>query len=309
MSAAMRRVLLLWLLIAIVTALYWPTALSYSLAWTDFDNRGDTHGYLIAAMCLALIYLRREELTGPMPRARPWAYVALALLGLGWLLAYRAGIQTAHQLLLPVILWMAIYAVCGGRIARLCLFPVGFLYFALPFWEFINGALQGLTVVATHFILHLIGLPVRFYGNLAQIPEGTFAIEGGCSGHCRVLRRVASGHAPAPVAAIGVGGRARVAHQLDPRQRHHYRGPSHRHAKLPRTRQPLWLWLGGVRRGDGGVLSTRLKAAAALGRRGCAGDRTCGGGLSACTRRMGDGICSFGNGARALLGGDARRCG
>jgi exosortase A len=182
MSAAMRRVLWVWLLIAVVTVLYWPTAVSYSVAWTDFDNRGYTHGYLIAAMCLALIYMRRDELTGPTSRPAPVAYVALALLGLAWLLAYRSGIQTAHQLLLPIILWTAVYAVFGARIARSCLFAVGFLYFALPFWGFINGALQGLTIAATHLILHLIGLPVVFSGDLVQIPEGTFAIEDGCSG-------------------------------------------------------------------------------------------------------------------------------
>jgi EpsI family protein len=195
MSAAMRRVLWVWLTIALVTALYWPTALSYSRAWTDFDNRGNTHGYLIAAMCLALIYLRRGELTGPVLRAVPAAYVALAILSLGWLLAYRAGIQTAHQLIFPIILWMAIYAVFGRRIARSCLFPVGFLYFALPFWGFIGGALKALTIGATHIILHLIGLPVRFYGDLVQIPEGTFAIEDGCSGvHFMVVGLAIAGY-------------------------------------------------------------------------------------------------------------------
>ena len=182
MSAAVRRVLWIWLIIAIVTVLYWPTAVSYSLAWTDFDNRGYTHGYLIAAMCLALIYMRRDELTDPMPRAAPLAYVALAVLGLAWLLAYRAGIQTAHELLFPLILWTSIYALCGRRIGQSCLFAVGFLYFALPFWGYINGALQALTIAATHIILRVIGIPVSFNGNLVQIPEGMFAIEDGCSG-------------------------------------------------------------------------------------------------------------------------------
>src|ERR1700722_6618222 len=182
MSAAMRRVLSVWLIIALVTALYWPTAQSYSLLWTDLDSRGYTHGYLIAAMCLALIYMRRNELTGPTSPPAAGAYVALVLLGLGWLLAYRAGIQSAHQLVFPIILWTAIYAVFGARIGRSCLFAVGFLYFALPIWGIINGALQSLTVAATHLILLLIGLPARFDGNFVEIPEGTFAIEGGCSG-------------------------------------------------------------------------------------------------------------------------------
>jgi EpsI family protein len=155
---------------------------SYAVAWADLDNKGNAHGYLIALMCIALLYLRRAELTGPISRVSPAAYFALALLSLAWLLAYRASIQTAHQLLLPTILWTTIYALFGWRIGRSCLFPVGFLYFAVPFWGVINGPLQALTIAATRVILRLVGVPVHFYGNLVQIPEGVFAIEGGCSG-------------------------------------------------------------------------------------------------------------------------------
>jgi exosortase len=182
MSAALPRVLCVWLVIAVVCALYWPTTLSYSLAWTDFDNKGLTHGYVIAAMCLALIYLRREELGEIAPQSAPHVYVSLALASLVWLVGLRAGIQTAHELLLPVIIWLALDAICGRQVARTCLFAVAYLYFALPFWGFGNGALQALTILATHVILGLIGIPVHFQGNLVFIPDGVFAIAGGCSG-------------------------------------------------------------------------------------------------------------------------------
>ena len=182
MSAALRRVLCIWLVIAVVCALYWPTTLSYSLAWTDFDNKGLTHGYVIAAMCLALIYLRREELAQIAPQTRPHVYIALALASLMWLVGFRAGIQTLHQLLLPLIIWLALDAICGRQVARTCLFAVAYLYFALPFWGFANGALQSLTIVATHIILGLMGIPVHFENNLVFIPDGVFAIADGCSG-------------------------------------------------------------------------------------------------------------------------------
>lgn len=182
MSVAVRRFSSLLCVIAAVTALYWPTALSYSIAWTDFENKTYTHGYLIVLMCIALLYLRREELTQPKLPVSPSAYGLLALLSLAWLLAYRASFQTVHQLIFPALLWVAIYTIYGRRIGRSCLFPLGFLYFAVPFWGAINGLLQAVTIVATQLILRLIGLPVHFDGNLVEIPGGTFAIEGGCSG-------------------------------------------------------------------------------------------------------------------------------
>jgi EpsI family protein len=181
-SPAIRRLLQVVLVIAVVAALYWPTSVSYSVAWTDFDNRSSTHGYLIAFMCLALLYLRRAEFLGALPRTSMLACLALALLSCAWVVVFRASIQTAHQLLLPIIFWTAVAAVFGWRIARSCLFPIGYLYFALPFWAFINEPLQALTILATRLLLLAIGLPVSFSGNLVQIPDGSFVIEGGCSG-------------------------------------------------------------------------------------------------------------------------------
>jgi exosortase len=170
------------LVIAVGIVLYWPTAAAYSAAWTDFDNTTTTHGYLIALMCITLLILRREDLVEPVPPASPAAYMTLAALSVAWVVVFRASILTAHELLLPIILWSAIYAVFGKAVARNCLFPIGFLYFALPFWAAINHYLQMLTIAAERVILPLLGVPVQFEGDLVHIPEGTFAIEGGCSG-------------------------------------------------------------------------------------------------------------------------------
>ena len=169
-------------IIAAVTALYWPTALSYAIAWTDFDNLGNTHGFVILGMCLAFLWLRREEFATATPGVSAVGCLALAAASLVWLLAYRSSIQTFHQLWFPVVLWTAIYAAFGRTLARSCLFAVGFLYFAVPVWGYIAGPLQALTILATRLILRAIGVPVHFDGILVQIPEGTFAIEGGCSG-------------------------------------------------------------------------------------------------------------------------------
>jgi exosortase len=182
LSVAVPRLLGLLGIIAAVAALYWPTTASYAIAWTDFNNLGNTHGFVILGMCLAFLWLRRKELATESPRLSVAACLALAGASLVWLLAYRASIQTFHQLWLPVVLWTAIYAAYGRANARTCLFAVGFLYFAVPVWGYLAGPLQALTILVTRLILRGIGVPVHFDGILVQIPEGTFAIEGGCSG-------------------------------------------------------------------------------------------------------------------------------
>jgi hypothetical protein len=67
-SPAIRRLWGVLSVIAMVAALYWPTAASDSAAWADFDNRSSIHGYLILLMCVAFLYMRRDELVGPLPR-------------------------------------------------------------------------------------------------------------------------------------------------------------------------------------------------------------------------------------------------
>jgi hypothetical protein len=54
LSVAVLRLFGVQFIIAAVTALYRWTALSYSIAWTDFNNLGNTHGYLIVVTCQAL---------------------------------------------------------------------------------------------------------------------------------------------------------------------------------------------------------------------------------------------------------------
>jgi hypothetical protein len=41
----------------VVAALYWPTTLSYVRSWNDYDNLGNTHGWLILAIVIWLLYL------------------------------------------------------------------------------------------------------------------------------------------------------------------------------------------------------------------------------------------------------------
>jgi len=176
--------ILVFAVLAAAILLYWPGAVSLAALWTDL--RGDTYtsGFLIAAISLWLLWRRRGEL---LPEALParWhvpGLLVLAVAALAWAFALRAGIQIVYLSLLPLAWWLCVLLVCGPRAARAAVFPLGFLGFALPAWDYAIPVLQWLTVHVVRAALRLTGVPSYFSGELVQIPAGVFEIQGGCSG-------------------------------------------------------------------------------------------------------------------------------
>jgi len=170
-------------LLALATmALLWPTSQSLLEAWRDTDNLTYTHGPLVALVCLWLLW-RRAGVLGTQPRRVDWrAGVLTVLLSVAWLVLHRAGVQLAHQMLLPLIAWCATCTALGGRIARAAAFPFAYLYLAIPLWSLGNGLLQEITVHAVRALLASTSIPALVVGNLVHIPAGSFEIAGGCSG-------------------------------------------------------------------------------------------------------------------------------
>jgi len=166
---------------AVLVAL-WPSWKSVALLWDDKEILSYTHGWLVAAICVVL--LGRACFRSADQRVSiSWsAALLLALASFLWLLMWRAAIAVGHQMLLPVLSWLAICAAFGRAFASRTTFALAYLYFALPVWSLGNGILQALTVAAVKALLRLSGVPAYFEGNLVHIPSGVFEIAGGCSG-------------------------------------------------------------------------------------------------------------------------------
>lgn len=160
--------------------LLWPTASSLHRLWTDTDRTGYTHGYLVAALSMALLV--RAARAFAAPRA-DWRVVPLlAAVSLCWVILFRAGLELPHQVLLPIVAALALTAALGLANTRRAWFAFAYLYFAFSIWDAVNAPLQSLTVVAVRFMLAATGVPVYVAGDVLNIPEGSFAVEPGCSG-------------------------------------------------------------------------------------------------------------------------------
>ncbi|HET7202977.1 MAG TPA: exosortase A [Steroidobacteraceae bacterium] len=164
-------------------AAYWPTVRSLLAFWNDYDNLTYSHGYLVAVICGWLLWRARFRLAGAASPSWTRAGVAALLaLSFAWTVAYVAGIEVLHQLLLPALLLAGIWVYAGRQAATVALLPIGYLIFAIPAWDQVNGVLQGLTVFAVTTILKAIAIPARFDDNVVHLASGSFEIAGGCSG-------------------------------------------------------------------------------------------------------------------------------
>lgn len=170
----------LWVAVAL---LYWPSSIGLNALWTQPTHEEPfTHGYLVLAISLWLIFRERRQLAAAPVRALRPALIALVLLSALWVWAWRAEIQEIHLMLLPLILFSAVLAALGWRVARLLAFPIGYLYFAMPMWTDINGLVQTLSAKMSGVLIWITGLPAFMQGNYVRLPGGSIEIAQSCSG-------------------------------------------------------------------------------------------------------------------------------
>ena len=177
-----RNVSLVLLLVLVALLAYWPSVSALWSFWTLNPYAGG-HGPLVALISAALI-LRSRRALAAIP-LRPSAVGAAGLLAccVLWVIFWRAAIQELHTLLLPLILLLAVLAAFGQGVARICAFPLGYLYLAEPSWHLLIGPMQTLTVRAVGLLAPVLGIPVTIGGNLLYLPHNvTFEVTPLCSG-------------------------------------------------------------------------------------------------------------------------------
>lgn len=165
-----------------IVLVYWPSSVALNGQWTDIVDHTYTHGYLLLATSMWLAWRDRKVLAAMALRPMRLAFVALVLLSAAWVYFWKAAIQDAHLLLLPLILYAGLLAVLGRRAARVLLFPVAFLYFAMPVWSDLNSVLQRMSVDVIGLWVWLTGIPAYVTGNIVHLPAGSLEIATGCSG-------------------------------------------------------------------------------------------------------------------------------
>jgi exosortase A len=168
------------LTIALVLLLFRDTAVAMVSIW----QRSETfaHAFLVPPIVLWLVWRRRAHLAALTPRAAPWTLVPIALACFVWLLAELAGVNAAAQFALVGLLVLSVPALFGWAVARELMFPLAFLFFAVPFGDFMVDPMMDWTADFTVAALRISGVPVYREGLQFVIPSGNWSVVEACSG-------------------------------------------------------------------------------------------------------------------------------
>ncbi len=166
--------------LVVLFAVYWQTF--YSMAHIWWRSETFAHGFLIFPISLFLIWRRRRRLLQLAPRPNLHGLWMLGGLGLGWLAAQVVDVQVVQQMIFIAMVVVLTFTLLGWQVTREIAFPLAFLFFAVPFGEFLIPPLMNFTADFTVAMIELTGIPVYREGTFFSIPSGDWSVVEGCSG-------------------------------------------------------------------------------------------------------------------------------
>ena len=173
-------VLIVVLLLVWVLLLYLPTTLSMISIW----GRSETfaHGYVVFPIFLYLLWREREPLAN-VERARYLpALLGVAGAGAIWYIGEQVSAVVVSQMAMIAMIPFAVWAALGTRVASALCIPLAFLFFAVPFGDFLVPQLMDWTADFTVAAIKASGVPVYREGNNLLIPSGRWSVVEACSG-------------------------------------------------------------------------------------------------------------------------------
>jgi len=171
---------------------------SMSLAqWAGQAWVGDqSHSWLVPPVSLYLLWYHKEAIRRA-PKAgsnRGLIYVVIGVLL--FVLSVRCLQPRMALFSIPVLVYGATYFLWGANVARIILFPCGFLIFMIPFGvvEQATFKLQFVITGLVGFITNFLGIKITALGTTLAAADGSFNFEiaGGCVLAMGVLALIAA---------------------------------------------------------------------------------------------------------------------
>ncbi|MEO5734529.1 MAG: exosortase A, partial [Rubrivivax sp.] len=155
-----------------------------TVAMVDIWIRSETfaHAFLVPPIVIWLVWRKRALLATLQPRPAPGFLVPIAVVCALWLLGELASVNSATQFALVALLVLSVPALFGTQVARALTFPLLFLFFAVPFGEFMVPHMMEWTADFTIAAVRASGVPVYREGLQFVIPSGSWSVVEACSG-------------------------------------------------------------------------------------------------------------------------------
>lgn len=172
--------LLALLFVAMQLLLFLDTTRSLVEIWARSGTYN--HGFIIAPIALWLIWEKRHSLARINPRPASGVLLLYVGGGLAWLAAEILGVQVVEQLALVSMLIIGLWVLLGHQVTKTIVFPLLFLYLAVPMGEGLVAPMMEFTATFTVKLLQLTGIPVYREGLFFSLPSGNWSVVEACSG-------------------------------------------------------------------------------------------------------------------------------
>ncbi len=191
-SPAWRQALPLLLgLLAWLIYWYWDTAAAMVGIW--YRSETYAHAFVVPPLALWLIWRRRSAILAEQPRTSLLLAVPVAGTTLAWLLGELTAVNALTQFALVATLVLAVMALLGPAVSKRLAFPLAFLFFSVPFGDFLMPRLMEWTAAFTVLALRATGIPVYQEGLQFVIPSGRWSVVEACSGIRYIIASVTVG--------------------------------------------------------------------------------------------------------------------
>lgn len=167
------------------------TTASMARVWSS--NETFTHGFLVLPISLWLIWMNRGRINTIQLAPDMRALYLLTPLLFGWLVVTAIDIAAVRQLalvaLVPIVVWLC----CGYAVLRLLLFPMLYLFFAVPLGQGLIAPMMEITADMCVALVQRSGVPVYRDGLSFELPTGSWSVVEECSGVRYLIASLALG--------------------------------------------------------------------------------------------------------------------
>jgi len=145
-----------------------------------------SHSWMVPPISLFLLWYHRDSLRSA-PKAGSNRGLIYFLIGVVLFVLSARCLQPRMALCsVPFLVYGAVYYLWGGKVAKIILFPCGFLIFMIPFGvvEQATFRLQFVITGIVGFLTNLLGIKINAIGTTLTAADGSFNFEiaEGCSG-------------------------------------------------------------------------------------------------------------------------------
>ncbi|HSG10901.1 MAG TPA: exosortase A, partial [Gammaproteobacteria bacterium] len=184
---------MLGLMLLLLLVLYRDTTLYLAGIWSNWEDGGYSHGYLVVLISCYIIYSERRMLVRMAPCPYVPALLAVAACGLIWSVAGVATVQGMQAAVLLPLVTSVVWVVLGTQVTLKLLLPLMFVGLAIPVWSPLLPPLQVITAESAFWLTRLYGIPAFMQDFTLHLPAGRLSIHEACSGLHYLLAGVTLG--------------------------------------------------------------------------------------------------------------------